>query len=325
LRIGLLLPQGYFDEFAGFEPTAIWKRTLKIARLGERLGFGSLWAGEHTLSKWDPEGPLLDCWTVHSAVAAAVPRVELGFCVINSTFHNPAHTAKDAATLDAISGGRLILGLGAGFKENEAKAYGIPYPDLKTRLAMLGEHLEIISRMTRRDEPPFTFIGQHARVEDVINNPRTSGRDHIPLLIGGHGRNVTYRLAAKYCDEIQIDVDPPDWKEHVAVVAERCEEIGRDPSTLMVSAGTNPAWPYPGLKVTGRQRFMTQDDVPSIMPATLGNLKTRAEEIATWQELGIGRLVMGAPGAADTDEAIYELVEDLRTAGIELTPAEAVS
>jgi alkanesulfonate monooxygenase SsuD/methylene tetrahydromethanopterin reductase-like flavin-dependent oxidoreductase (luciferase family) len=325
LRIGLLLPQGYFDEFAGFEPTAIWKRTLEIARLGERLGFGSLWAGEHTLSKWDPEGPLLDCWTVHSAVAAAVPRVELGFCVINSTFHNPAHTAKDAATLDAISGGRLILGLGAGFKENEAKAYGIPYPDLKTRLAMLGEHLEIISRMTRRDEPPFTFIGQHARVEDVINNPRTSGRDHIPLLIGGHGRNVTYRLAAKYCDEIQIDVDPPDWKEHVAVVAERCEEIGRDPSTLMVSAGTNPAWPYPGLKVTGRQRFMTQDDVPSIMPATLGNLKTRAEEIATWQELGIGRLVMGAPGAADTDEAIYELVEDLRTAGIELTPAEAVS
>jgi alkanesulfonate monooxygenase SsuD/methylene tetrahydromethanopterin reductase-like flavin-dependent oxidoreductase (luciferase family) len=321
----LLLPQGYFDEFAGFEPTAIWKRTLEIARLGERLGFGSLWAGEHTLSKWDPEGPLLDCWTVHSAVAAAVPRVELGFCVINSTFHNPAHTAKDAATLDAISGGRLILGLGAGFKENEAKAYGIPYPDLKTRLAMLGEHLEIISRMTRRDEPPFTFIGQHARVEDVINNPRTSGRDHIPLLIGGHGRNVTYRLAAKYCDEIQIDVDPPDWKEHVAVVAERCEEIGRDPSTLMVSAGTNPAWPYPGLKVTGRQRFMTQDDVPSIMPATLGNLKTRAEEIATWQELGIGRLVMGAPGAADTDEAIYELVEDLRTAGIELTPAEAVS
>jgi alkanesulfonate monooxygenase SsuD/methylene tetrahydromethanopterin reductase-like flavin-dependent oxidoreductase (luciferase family) len=325
LRIGLLLPQGYFDEFAGFEPTAIWKRTLEIARLGERLGFGSLWAGEHTLSKWDPEGPLLDCWTVHSAVAAAVPRVELGFCVINSTFHNPAHTAKDAATLDAISGGRLILGLGAGFKENEAKAYGIPYPDLKTRLAMLGEHLEIISRMTRRDEPPFTFIGEHARVEDVINNPRTSGRDHIPLLIGGHGRNVTYRLAAKYCDEIQIDVDPPDWKEHVAVVAERCEEIGRDPSTLMVSAGTNPAWPYPGLKVTGRQRFMTQDDVPSIMPATLGNLKTRAEEIATWQELGIGRLVMGAPGAADTDEAIYELVEDLRTAGIELTPAEAVS
>ena len=325
MRIGLLLPQGYFDEFAGFEPHAIWKRILEIATLGERLGFGSLWTGEHVLSKWDPEGPLVDCWTIASAVAAAVPRVELGFCVLNSTFHNPAHTAKDASTLDAISGGRLILGLGAGFKENEAKAYGIPYPDLKTRLAILGEHLEIISRMTRRDEPPFTFIGEHARVEDVINNPRTSGRDHIPLLIGGHGKNVTYRLAAKYCDEIQIDVDPPDWNEHVAVLHERCDEIGRDPSTLMVSAGTNPAWPYPGLKVTGRQRFMTQADVPSIMPATLSALKTRAEEIATWKELGIGRLVLGAPGAADTDEAIYELVEDLRAGGIELAPAGVAS
>lgn len=325
MRIGLLLPQGYFDEFAGFAPGDAWKRILELATLGERLGFGSLWTGEHVLSKWDPEGLLLDCWTVASAVAAAVPRVELGFCVLNSTFHNPAHTAKDASTLDAISGGRLILGLGAGFKENEAKAYGIPYPDLKTRLAILGEHLEIISRMTRRDEPPFTFIGEHAWVEDVINNPRTSGRDHIPLLIGGHGKNVTYRLAAKYCDEIQIDVDPPDWKEHVAVLHERCDEIGRDPSTLMVSAGTNPAWPYPGMKVTGRQRMMTQEDVPSIMPATLSALKTRAEEIATWKELGIGRLVMGAPGMADTDEALYELVEDLRTAGIELTPAEVAS
>lgn len=325
MRIGLLLPQGYFDEFAGFAPGDAWKRILELATLGERLGFGSLWTGEHVLSKWDPEGLLLDCWTVASAVAAAVPRVELGFCVLNSTFHNPAHTAKDASTLDAISGGRLILGLGAGFKENEAKAYGIPYPDLKTRLAILGEHLEIISRMTRRDEPPFTFIGEHAWVEDVINNPRTSGRDHIPLLIGGHGKNVTYRLAAKYCDEIQIDVDPPDWKEHVAVLHERCDEIGRDPSTLMVSAGTNPAWPYPGMKVTGRQRMMTQEDVPSIMPATLSALKTRAEEIATWKELGIGRLVMGAPGMADTDEALYELVEDLRTAGIELTPAGVAS
>ena len=325
MRIGLLLPQGYFDEFAGFAPGDAWTRILELATLGERLGFGSLWTGEHVLSKWDPEGLLLDCWTVASAVAAAVPRVELGFCVLNSTFHNPAHTAKDASTLDAISGGRLILGLGAGFKENEAKAYGIPYPDLKTRLAILGEHLEIISRMTRRDEPPFTFIGEHAWVEDVINNPRTSGRDHIPLLIGGHGKNVTYRLAAKYCDEIQIDVDPPDWKEHVAVLHERCDEIGRDPSTLMVSAGTNPAWPDPGMKVTGRQRMMTQEDVPSIMPATLSALKTRAEEIATWKELGIGRLVMGAPGMADTDEALYELVEDLRTAGIELQAPEAVS
>jgi alkanesulfonate monooxygenase SsuD/methylene tetrahydromethanopterin reductase-like flavin-dependent oxidoreductase (luciferase family) len=324
LRIGLLLPQGYFAEFAGWQPVDAWRRILDIARLGERLGFDSLWTGEHVLAKWDREDIEFDCVTLASAVAAVVPRVELGFSVVNSTFRNPAMTAKMAATLDTVSHGRLILGLGAGFKESEAKAFGIPYPDLKTRLAILSEHFEIISRMTRRDEPSFTFAGEHARVEEVVNSPRTGGRDHIPLLIGGHGKNVTFRLAAKYCDEIQIDVDPPDMPEAIAIVRERCEEIGRDPSTLLISAGTNPAWPYAGLRAVGRQRFMTQDDVPSIMPADLGALGTRAEEIARWRELGMDRLVLGAPGAADTDESLYELVDDLRTAGIELAPAPAV-
>ena len=157
-----------------------------------------------------PGGLEFDCVTVMAAVAAAVPDVEIGFTVINSTFRNPAMTAKMAATLDTISGGRVILGLGAGFKETEAKAFGHAFPYLPERMAILSEHFEIVSRMTRRDEPPFTFTGAHARVEDVVNNPRTGGRDHIPLLIGGHGKNVTFRLAAKYCDEINIDVDLAD-------------------------------------------------------------------------------------------------------------------
>ncbi len=98
-------------------------------------------------------------------------------------------------------------------------------------MAILSEHFEIISRMTRRDEPPFTFDGEHARVEDVVNAPRTGGGDHVRLAIGGHGRNVTFRLAARYCDEVNIDVPPDEMAEAIAVVRERCEEIGRDPAT----------------------------------------------------------------------------------------------
>ena len=126
MKIGLLLPQGYFDEFEGWQPVAAWERILEIAQLGERLGFDTLWAGEHTLSKWDPEGMVFDGLTLHTAVAAAVPRVDIGFGVINSTFRNPAMTAKMASTLDTISGGRLILGLGCGFKPSEATAFGVP-------------------------------------------------------------------------------------------------------------------------------------------------------------------------------------------------------
>ena len=127
-----------------------------------------------------------------TALAALVPRVDLGFIVINSTFRNPAMTAKMASTLDTVSDGRLILGLGAGFKENEAEWVGVDYPPARRRLAVLGEHLEVISRMTRRGEASVSFVGDHVHVTNATNSPRTAGREHIPLLIGGHGKEVTF-------------------------------------------------------------------------------------------------------------------------------------
>ncbi len=323
MKIGLLLPQGYFSEFAGWQPAAAWERILEIAQLGERLGFDALWAGEHTLSKWDPEEMVFDGLTLHTAVAAAVPRVDIGFGVINSTFRNPAMTAKMASTLDTISGGRLILGLGCGFKPSEASAFGAPFPDMKERLAILGEHFEIISRMTRRDEPPFTFEGKYARVENVVNAPRTGGGDHVRLAIGGHGKNVTFRLAARYCDEINVDLPAESLGEAMAVLADRCDEIGRDPATLDIVTGTNPAWPYPGLRAIGRQRLMQKEDLPAIMPYDFDNLLPRADEMAQWVELGIDSIICGVPGLVDTDEGVHELIDDLRTAGIELSPATA--
>jgi alkanesulfonate monooxygenase SsuD/methylene tetrahydromethanopterin reductase-like flavin-dependent oxidoreductase (luciferase family) len=273
------------------------------------------------LAKWDPEGPAFDCVTIQTAVAASVPRVDIGFCVINSTFRNPAMTAKMAATLDTISGGRLVLGLGAGFKDNEARAFGQPYPELKERLAILSEHFEIVSRMTRRDEAPFTFEGEHARVEDIANAPRTGGGDHIRLLVAGHGRNVTFRLAARYGDEVNIDASVDEMAEAIDAVRGRCEEIGRDPATLTLSTGTNPAWPYPGLRATGRQRMMRQEDLPAIMAYDFSALLPRAEELRRWVELGLDRVVCGVPGLVDTDEGLHELLEDCQAAGISITPA----
>ena len=148
---------------------------------GSASGSGStpLWTGEHVLAKSESEGPAFDCVTIQTAVAAVVPRVDIGFCVIDSTFRSPAMTAKMAATLDTISGGRLVLGLGAGFKDNEARAFGHPYPELKERLAILSEHFEIVSRMTRRDEPPFTFEGVHATRRERHERPaERRGRSH---------------------------------------------------------------------------------------------------------------------------------------------------
>lgn len=112
MKIGFLVPQGYFNEFDGWEPERAWARVLHVTQLAEQLGFESIWTGEHVHSKWEGKSVAFDCWTLSTALAAAVPRVAVGFSVVNSTFHNPALTAKRASTLDMISGGRLLLGLG---------------------------------------------------------------------------------------------------------------------------------------------------------------------------------------------------------------------
>lgn len=323
MRVGLIIPTGYWGEFAGWHPPDVWKRVLDIARLAERLGFDSLWVGEHLAPKWDREAPLYDGVPLMTAIASHVPRVDIGFVVLNTTFRNPAATAKMATAIDAISGGRLVVGLGAGFREEEARPYGFDFPGTGERLSILAEHLEVISRMTRVGEPPVSFSGRHITTTAAVNSPRTGGRDHIPLLIGGHGPNVTFRLAARYCDEINIDVLPDRMAESMAVLADRCQEIGRDPATLKVAAAVRGSWPYRDVTVTGGQRMITQADMPAIMGLDVAASDSRVAEIARWKELGVDRLVCGVPGSATTDESIHELVEHLALAGVPLEPQRA--
>jgi hypothetical protein len=156
-------------------------------------------------------------------------------------------------------------------------------------------------------------------VSDVTGAPYGVQEPEIPLLIGGHGKNVTFRIAAKYCDEISIDVALDEMPEYLAVLKQRCEEIGRDPRTIAIGSGTNPAFPYRGLKVTGSQRMMTQEDLPSVMGTfDISSLTSRVAELQRSNAIGIDRMCCGVPGLAETDESLYELVEDVKAAGIAL-------
>src|SRR5579859_6679656 len=157
MKIGLILPQGFFNEFEGWSADRAWQRILAVAQQAETLGFDSLWTGEHVLARWGGTSPAFDCFTLDSALAAAVPRVGIGFIVLNSTFRNPVVTAKAAATLDAVSGGRLTLGLGAGFIPTEAESVGIPFLPLAERLQQLEEHFRIVSHLTTYAHAPLTF------------------------------------------------------------------------------------------------------------------------------------------------------------------------
>ena len=281
MRLGLLLPQGYFNEFDGWNPHAAYGRVLEIALEAERRGFDSVWLGEHVLAKWNSAEIAFDCLALATAIAAEVPRVEIGFAVVNSTFRPPAMTAKAAGTMDAVSGGRLVLGLGAGFKVSEATAFGHAFPDLPTRMAILAEHFEIITRMLDNEAEPFSYEGRYANVADMDASPRSVGRRRMPIMAAGRGKEVTFRLAAKYADILNLGMQLEEVPDHLPWIQQRCEEIGRDPATLQLQAAINSSVKYRGLTNFGGQRMMEPHEFGFTDPKYLLNIASRAAGFIT--------------------------------------------
>lgn len=235
MRVGVIVPQGWTGEYDGWDPARAWARSVSVAHEAEMLGFDSLWMFDHVQTEPVPTDEItFEAFVGLSALAAETARVRLGHLVLCAGYRNPALVAKMISTLDVVSGGRAELGLGAGWKEDEYQAYGFGFPPLRERMEMLEDALEIATRMLSGGHA--TYDGPAARVRDAINVPRGLQEPRIPILVGGNGPNRTWRLAARYADELNLDWFSPE--EIVAsrpVIASRCEEIGRDPATLRVS------------------------------------------------------------------------------------------
>jgi F420-dependent oxidoreductase-like protein len=237
VRVGIIVPQGWVGEFAGWEPRAAWARAVEIAQEADRLGFESVWLYDHFHTTPEPTDELtFEALTSLSALAALTRRVRLGQIVTCASYRNPALLAKMISTMDTISGGRMELGLGAGWKREEWEAYGYDFPATRERLAVLEDTLEIVCRMFGAGRA--SYDGRRARIDGAINLPKPVQQPRIPIMVGGNGREVTWRIAARLADEINTDSMPPDElrDEAMPIIRERCEEIGRDPSTLRVSS-----------------------------------------------------------------------------------------
>jgi F420-dependent oxidoreductase-like protein len=295
MEIGVVVPQGWTGEYDGWDARRAWERTLAVARQAERLGFESAWVFDHFQTEPEPTDELtFESFTTLAALAASTERIRLGHIVICGAYRNPALTAKMIGTMDVISGGRMELGIGAGWKEDEWRAYGYGFPDTKTRLATLADHLEVITRMLGPDRA--TFSGTHASVTDAINVPRGLQEPRVPVMVGGNGPNVTWRLAARFADELNLDWLTPD-EVHAAlpVIRSRCEEIGREPSTLRISVNIS--------------RYVLSDAGAS-----------RVELLSAYREVGVNR-VMGLPReSAVSDEPLESLAADAAAAGCVLSP-----
>jgi F420-dependent oxidoreductase-like protein len=235
MRVGIIVPQGWTSEYVGFEPSAAWERTVEIARRAEALGFESAWLFDHFHTTPEPaETTTFEAYTALTGLAGQTSRIRLGHIVSCVAYRNPALVAKMISTMDVLSGGRIEMGLGAGWKREEFEAYGFAFPSTRDRLRRLSDSLEIITRMFAPGRA--TYTGDHASVAEAINEPKPLQQPRPRIMVGGNGREVTWRLAARFADELNLDATPPEeLPEALSVVAARCEEIGRDPASLPVS------------------------------------------------------------------------------------------
>ena len=212
-----------------------WEETRAAARAVEALGFDSLWFNDHLYGIPMPELPIFEAWSALPAVAAVTERVELGTLVSPIGFRNPALFAKSVATIDQISGGRVIVGLGGGWYEQEFRGYGLDFPPVAERLQQLEEGIELMRRLW--SEEKVTFAGAHFKTDGVYCAPKPARRP--PILLGGGGEKVLLRLAAKYADIWNnLAVQQEQIAHKIDVLKRHCDAVGRDPATLTISQQT---------------------------------------------------------------------------------------
>ena len=294
MKFGVIVPQGVDHEYDGWEPSTAWRRAIEVARHAEALGFESIWLYDHFQTDPIPEDEItFEGFTLLAGLGASTERVRVGHLVLGAGYRNPALVAKMASTLDVITGGRMELGLGAGWKEDEYVAYGWDFPPLKERFAILADTLEIVARMFSGQHA--TFAGDHRQVTDAINVPVGLQRPRIPIVIGGNGPNVTFRLAARHADELNLDgLSPEEVAAAIPVVRKRCDEVGRDPDSLRISVHL---W---GETVDGD-----------------GDVRTR--RLTAYRELGISRVIAQLHASATDLDVLTRFRDDAFAAGAELS------
>ncbi|MCA1007970.1 LLM class F420-dependent oxidoreductase [Rhodococcus hoagii] len=230
IRLGYQIPNfSYSTPVRDLFPTVITQ-----AREAESAGFDAVFVMDHFYQLpgiGEPDEPMLEAYTSLAGIATATETIQLSALVTGNTYRNPAMLAKTVSTLDVVSGGRAVLGIGAGWFELEHQQLGFEFGTFTDRFERLDEALQIIAPMLHGERP--TFEGKWYRAENAINEPRI--RDDLPIMLGGGGEKKTFGLAARYADHLNIIANASELPRKLDALAQRCEEAGRDRATLETS------------------------------------------------------------------------------------------
>jgi F420-dependent oxidoreductase-like protein len=268
IRLGLQIPNfSYGTGVSELFPTVIAQ-----AKEAEAAGYDSVFVMDHFYQLpglGTPDQPMLEAYTALGALASVTEKVQLGTLVTGNSYRNPTLLAKAITTLDVISQGRAVLGIGTGWYELEHDSLGYEFGTFTDRFNKLGEALDIILPMLEGKRP--TVDGKYYRTQEAMAEPRF--RDHLPLMIGGSGEKKTIPLAAKYFDHLNIIAGFDELPHKLAVIRENCEKIGRDPATLETSV----------LAIAIIDENVTADFIPEDFrqQAVFGSPEQVAEQIKT--------------------------------------------
>ena len=199
MKIGAMVPQGWRMDLHDIKPEQQWDTIIEASARIEKLNYASVWVYDHFHTVPSPtQDPTFECWSLMAALSQVTENVRIGqMCTCNS-YRNPAYLTKVASTIDSMSGGRLEFAIGAGWYDQEYKAYGYDYPSAGVRLKMLEEALQIYIAMTTQDKA--SFEGDYYKIKDAINQPKPLQKPYPPLWVCGGGEKVTLKLLAKYGD-----------------------------------------------------------------------------------------------------------------------------
>ena len=266
------MPQGWRFDLVGIDPADHWSTMSGLARHADDGDvWESIWVYDHFHTTPEPSVEAThEAWTLMAAFAASTSRVRLGQMCTCTGYRNPAYLAKVAATVDVVSGGRVEMGIGAGWYEHEWRAYGYGFPRAGERIAMLDEGVQVMRQAWATGSA--TLDGRHYQVDGAIVSPKPLQEKGIPLWIAGGGEKKTLRVAARYAQYTNFDATPEVWARKSAVLAEHCRDVGRDPAEITRSANYNV--------VLGRDEVEVADRLARIEDHFRRVLPDRADDIA---------------------------------------------
>jgi F420-dependent oxidoreductase-like protein len=309
-----------FRIFTEPQQGASYDDLLRVAKASEDAGYDAFFRSDHYLKMGEVSGEPgpTDAWITLAGLARETSRIRLGTLVNSATFRLPGPLAIAVAQVDQMSGGRVELGLGAGWFETEHAAYGIPFPGVRERFDLLEEQLEVITGLWRTlPGDRYSFAGSHYTLTDSPALPKPVQQPHPPVIVGGHGPKRTPALAARFATEFNVAFSTPDVAAtQFERVAEACREIGRDPAELVYSVAHTIAVGRDDAEVVSRCQAIGRKVDELRADGLAGTVSEIVDRLGQWQEKpGIARIYLQLLDLGDIEQIeliASELVPQLR-------------